>query len=169
MTTIAEFAKSIRGCWSRETSYFPQEWESKNPARGQCLITALLARDVFGGAIIKGTACDEEHYWNLIPNVGEVDFTGEQYGGLALWRRAEAIAHSGCAPDAYPSALADIQHQDFEALDYDDDLSRRFMLLKIRYAFGEALPNTNMRFAKDRWFDTMLAGAEEGRKQSWAV
>ena len=71
----------LKKCWSKETAH-PQSLKTGRqcPSRGQCFVTAVLIRELYGGAIIYGKINDERHYWNIINEV-EIDFTGDQYGG----------------------------------------------------------------------------------------
>lgn len=62
------------------TSYLPEQWSRRNPARGQCAVTALLVHDFFGGTILVGTVRGEEHYWNLLDDDVEYDLTLNQFG-----------------------------------------------------------------------------------------
>lgn len=74
---------TIRHSWQHETSSTPDEWDAQTaPERGQCVPTALVVQDYFGGEIERlATVVDgnnETHYRNLVD--GEiVDFTRAQY------------------------------------------------------------------------------------------
>lgn len=52
-----------------------------DPLHGHCYVTALLVRQRFGGALVKGTVDGVSHYWNLLPNGKQVDLTSSQFGG----------------------------------------------------------------------------------------
>lgn len=49
-----------------------------NPARGQCSVTALVAQDWLGGAIVKTDVAGAWHFYNLIDG-DRFDFTHEQF------------------------------------------------------------------------------------------
>lgn len=71
----------LKKCWSKVTAYPPSLKSGKQcPSRGQCFITALLIRKLYGGNILFGKINGEKHYWNIINGV-EIDFTSDQYGG----------------------------------------------------------------------------------------
>lgn len=143
--TIEEFRKRIDPCWSRATSFWPKTWTEANPAHGQCLVTALVARDVFSGAIVYGRIDTIEHYWNFLPNIGEVDFTRDQFGPGP--RSTEVLGLTlrplNYGPDPWLRNLTSpiLQEKHFTDLNKDGDLERRYMLLKRRYAFNSAYPH----------------------------
>lgn len=65
--------------WSKRTSYDPAGWSNRNPAWGQCAVTALIIQDLFGGIVLRGLVNGIEHYWNRLPNKAEVDLTRTQF------------------------------------------------------------------------------------------
>ncbi len=78
-----EFSKIIRALeksWSAQTATFAdttQKWSSSNPPRGQCLVTAVLINDMFGGKLIY--ARENHHFWNELPDKTRQDLTRNQY------------------------------------------------------------------------------------------
>ena len=64
--------------WSADTCYPPLKgrWTKDNPSLGQCLVTALVVQDCFGGDLLYCKHSD--HYWNMLPD-GEVDLTRGQF------------------------------------------------------------------------------------------
>jgi len=75
---IEDYLDAVRSAWSRLTCAGDFDWTC--PSRGQCAVTALLVQDWFGGEILRCAFEDgTSHYWNLIPGMGEVDLTREQY------------------------------------------------------------------------------------------
>jgi catalase (peroxidase I) len=73
--------KALFKSWSKDTCYQPMEekWTPKNPAWGQCYITALIVNDYFGGKILKTKFEDGTgHFWNLVDNK-EIDLTRSQF------------------------------------------------------------------------------------------
>lgn len=74
---------AIRNSWSKETSSTPEEWSLKNPARGQCAVTALVVQDHIRGAIVYAKArtpdkAEESHYFNRFGET-EYDLTRLQF------------------------------------------------------------------------------------------
>lgn len=83
--------------WCKEAAY-PASLETgkQTKSRGQCYVTALLIKHLYGGEVMKGIVevkliwvnddsveelnGQETHYWNRI-NDEEIDFTSDQYGG----------------------------------------------------------------------------------------
>lgn len=80
---LSELQEMLRKCWTKGTSGQPSKWTPENPAWGQCGVTALVVQDFFGGKLLRGWIESEEyigsHYWNLLPNGREIDFTWEQF------------------------------------------------------------------------------------------
>jgi hypothetical protein len=87
MINQEQFQKAVILSGSRETSLSPEGWNEENPTFGHCAIVALLAQDVFGGELLRASLVDTEfassrsHYWNLLPDGSEVDFTEAQFDG----------------------------------------------------------------------------------------
>ncbi len=77
--TETELTKAITDSWCRETSDDPLRWSCANPARGQCLVTALIVQDFFGGDLLTCTINWVQHFWNLLPNCRELDLTKSQF------------------------------------------------------------------------------------------
>jgi len=75
-----EIASALACSWCKETSYDPKGWSARNPAWGQCAVTALIVQDLLGGALLQAQVDGHEHYWNLLPNAEELDLTREQFG-----------------------------------------------------------------------------------------
>jgi hypothetical protein len=85
MTTppIQLFVAALKKAWAAETSFVPEEWTSDNPARGQCLVSALVTQDYYGGDLrryrVTGEDLSETHYCNVLDNGTILDTTGSQY------------------------------------------------------------------------------------------
>ncbi len=62
-------------CWKKDTSF-----SHSDGSKGQCYVTALLIKYLYGGEILHGYVNQEHHFWNLI-NGKEIDLTSDQYGG----------------------------------------------------------------------------------------
>lgn len=77
------FVAALKKAWNSETSFVPDKWTSDNPARGQCLVSALVTQDYFGGDLrryrVKGKNLSEIHYCNVLDDGTIVDTTGSQY------------------------------------------------------------------------------------------
>lgn len=69
--------------WTKKTSADSKNWTEKNKSYGQCVVSALIVQDYFGGEIVWSNAelpdgSIVSHYFNLI---GEVyyDLTFKQF------------------------------------------------------------------------------------------
>jgi hypothetical protein len=88
---VEELAEILRACWDDLTSGSP-DWSPLNPALGQCVVTALLVQDEFGGELIRGEINGVAHYWNRIgggrnfgvPEGVEIDLTRQQFGSVQM-------------------------------------------------------------------------------------
>jgi hypothetical protein len=76
--------KAIRRSWNRETSDDPERWSRRNPARGQCAVTAMIVQDFFGGELLCGYINLTPHYWNLLPDGCELDLTKDQFEEVVI-------------------------------------------------------------------------------------
>jgi hypothetical protein len=140
--TVPYFAAAIAACWSRETSFDPIGWDENNPAWGQCLVTSLIARDIFGGSIVKGYIDDIEHYWNFTPDWGDVDFTRGQFGDGPHSSRVVACTafpnYDSVSPLRF--GLAVLTEADLALAGDPSDLLRRYTLLRTKFAFDMTYP-----------------------------
>lgn len=71
----------IRKAWCAETSS-ADDYDGSIPSDGQCAVTALVVQDWLGGELIRAEvqgAGGASHYWNLIPDMGEIDLTRDQF------------------------------------------------------------------------------------------
>ncbi|MCA1229933.1 hypothetical protein [Saccharopolyspora sp. 6M] len=83
--TLTGIEHAFRCSWGADTCA-PEdlsEWSPRNPARGQCGVTALVLQDFLGGELLRGEvlvagARVDFHWWNLLGSV-EVDLTREQF------------------------------------------------------------------------------------------
>lgn len=93
--TINQLVKAIRDSWSQFTSSVPNEWTSQNPARGQCVVSALVLQDYAGGTLKKYRTHykgqKEGHYTNLLPGGVELDIARDQYPSDIKLQEAEII------------------------------------------------------------------------------
>ncbi|MEK7118366.1 MAG: hypothetical protein AAB869_02035, partial [Patescibacteria group bacterium] len=63
-------------------------WTPENPLYAHCAVVALVAQDIFGGNLLRASlepypefAHMRSHYWNVLPDGKEVDFTEPQFLG----------------------------------------------------------------------------------------
>jgi hypothetical protein len=74
------FLEAVRAAWAASTSVDPAGWDSRNPAWGQCAVTALVLQDEFGGELLRGLVNGVSHYFNRLPDGTDIDLTREQFG-----------------------------------------------------------------------------------------
>jgi len=83
MISLDKLSTAICLSWGPDTSFVPAEWTTQNPARGNCVVTALVVQHFLGGELRKYDTVfqdvNETHYTNLLPDGTEVDLTGRQY------------------------------------------------------------------------------------------
>ena len=72
--TIKKLIESIQKCWASETSYW-KNWNSTNPSRGHCSVSALIIQKHLGGEI----AYSKNHYWNILRDGTVIDATQQQF------------------------------------------------------------------------------------------
>lgn len=80
-----ELIKAIEASWGPDSTYWGFD-EPDNRSRGQCLVTAMVVQDYYGGKLIRGNCGIEPHYWNELPDGTEVDLTRQQFGGKEVIR-----------------------------------------------------------------------------------
>ncbi len=88
-----QLTEAIKKFWSAKSSFLTEEWSTKNPARGQCAVTALVVQDHLGGEIIK---CDvvgdsSSHFFNRLPSGEVIDLTKSQFKGDVMFE-SEKVA-----------------------------------------------------------------------------
>ena len=96
-------SEKMRRAWSKETAFLPEEWSGKNPARGQCAITAAVVQDELGGEIIKCEVTGEgfKHFYNQLPSGEIIDLTRDQFSSDVPFEnevvadRAKMLAYPG--------------------------------------------------------------------------
>jgi hypothetical protein len=71
-----EVQSALRKSWSLATA---SQWTEKNPAAGQCNVTALLVHELFGGELLKTPLPAGDHFYNWIEG-RRYDFTESQFG-----------------------------------------------------------------------------------------
>ncbi|MFA5128597.1 MAG: hypothetical protein WC445_01370 [Patescibacteria group bacterium] len=78
---IKNLRSAFRATWSAETSW-TKKFDPKNPATGQCRVTAAVAHTFLGGKILYAVIKKlpfVSHFWNRLPNGKEIDFTRDQF------------------------------------------------------------------------------------------
>lgn len=78
-----KLAAVLNNAWSEKTSAAPEGWTLRNPAYGQCAVTALVVQDHLGAEILHCHATTPDgvtvsHYLNEIDGA-PVDFTASQF------------------------------------------------------------------------------------------
>lgn len=73
----------LKKAWCKETSSDKDNWSERNPAWGQCAVSALFVNDVLGGKIVWAEAILPDgrkisHYFNLVHGK-EIDLTRGQF------------------------------------------------------------------------------------------
>jgi hypothetical protein len=111
---------ALEAAWSRETTVNPANWSERNPAWGQCAVTALIVQDELGGELLRATVQGVSHYWNLLETGEELDFTRRQFSDF---------------PDDL-KGLARVREQ----LLANDDTARRYRKLRDAVAQLEGIP-----------------------------
>jgi hypothetical protein len=86
LPALADVEQALRASWSMETSDDPEGWTPENPALGQCAVSALVIRALYGGDIVIATVLDRNgertpdgHAWNVLPSGEQVDFAFDQF------------------------------------------------------------------------------------------
>lgn len=83
MLSLAELQLAVEASWAADTSSVPDEWSPENPARGNCVPTALVVQLFLGGGLEKlqteYRGKMEAHYRNFATYEGNLDLTRQQY------------------------------------------------------------------------------------------
>lgn len=88
--TPTQFGAILPAICSFETSSDCLNWSPVNPTYGHCAVASLLAQNLFGGEILRGSlentpfAYMRSHYWNRLSDGTLQDFTGIQFGGVPI-------------------------------------------------------------------------------------
>ena len=85
-SSIDELAASLRGAWGADTAWI-DDWDPRNPSRGQCGSSALVVHDFRGGTLMRGLVDDHPvrltvHYWNALDR-RKLDLTWQQFSPQA--------------------------------------------------------------------------------------
>ncbi|MGP3970419.1 YunG family protein [Streptomyces sp. 6N223] len=84
---LTDIERAVRSSWGADTcpSETRARWSPDNPARWQCLVTALVLNDLLGGELVKGEVRvrgerTDYHWWNRLGLGVDIDLTREQFG-----------------------------------------------------------------------------------------
>jgi hypothetical protein len=96
LASFGPFAASLRSQWDAHTSWI-DDWDHRNPARGQCGTSTLALQDECGGEMFRGlvhetghSTVPTVHYWNVIAGV-HVDLTWQQFTTSSFVLRSEPV------------------------------------------------------------------------------
>lgn len=86
--TIEQFKELLPLICDRETSQDPDNWTLENPLWGHCAVVSLIAQNLFGGELLRGSLMNvsgfehmRSHYWNKLDGGIVADFTSSQFKG----------------------------------------------------------------------------------------
>lgn len=81
---IERLIRTLRYVWQADTAFDASDWSKENPARGHCVVTALVVQEYLGGDLqryeVSGDV-SETHYANVLPGGAIFDVTASQYDG----------------------------------------------------------------------------------------
>lgn len=99
--SLESLSSALYAAWESSTSSKASTWSASNAAWGQCAVTALVVQGFCGGALVRGIAEGESHYWNRLSNGAEVDLTRHQFEDGVSIRDVEPTsrAHVLSVPD----------------------------------------------------------------------
>lgn len=121
--TLDQLIAALWRAWTAETSYDSAEWSADNPARGQCVVSALIVQDYFGGELVRfavsGNGISEMHYANLLDGDVLFDVTRSQYQDVEVIFTPKPVDLKGHAT---------IRHKRLT----DPETRRRYELLRSR-------------------------------------
>lgn len=118
--SLVDVLNALTQSWTAQTSSRPDQWSAENSARGQCVVSALVIQDLFGGELKKYKTTyngePESHYCNVLPNGAELDIAKSQY------RDETTFTESAVNLNGFATAR--------EKLLSDQNTSERYLLLK---------------------------------------
>lgn len=86
LPSLEAVESALQASWTRQTSDDPHMWSEDNREIGQCAVSALVVRAIYGGDIVIATVLDrfgnqtpDGHAWNVLPSGVAVDFTFGQF------------------------------------------------------------------------------------------
>ncbi|MDO8574807.1 MAG: hypothetical protein Q7R61_00820 [bacterium] len=85
--TPEQFKELLPSICDKETSSDPDNWTPENPLWGHCAVVSLVAQNLFGGELLRGSLMEvpgfehmRSHYWNKLADRSVEDFTKPQFG-----------------------------------------------------------------------------------------
>jgi len=95
--SLDALAKILPLSWRADTAWI-DDWDERNPARGQCGSTALVVQDLRGGTLMTGVVLDgahgrSVHYWNVLA-LGVTDLTWQQFSTSARVLACKPVGRS---------------------------------------------------------------------------
>lgn len=136
--TSEQFKSLLPSICDRETSQDAANWTPENPLLGHCAVVSLVAQNLFGGELLRGSLLEvpgfkhmRSHYWNRFAGGCVTDFTKPQFG------------------DRYPVGLpSEVKTREYVLFDPQTgaprEIMKRYKLLAWRLA--KALSNDNPLF-----------------------
>jgi hypothetical protein len=96
---MEKLEQAIMKAWAADTSSCPELWNPRNPALGQCAVTACIVQDYFGGELlrkeVKNVPGMTSHYYNQLHNPWSiVDLTKSQFPEGAVFGPEETRERS---------------------------------------------------------------------------
>lgn len=119
--TLSQLETALQRSWGRDTAYDANDWSTENPARGQCVVTALVVQDYLDGELLRDAVTAphvEKHYYNRLPDGSVIDLTSSQYQSDA--KRVLSPPSAGTHPSVREKLLS------------DPSTARRYSLLRER-------------------------------------
>ena len=120
--TLEQFKELLPSICDLETSQDHDNWTPENPLWGHCAVVSLVAQNLFGGELFRGSLKDVpgfekmgSHYWNRLADGSVEDFTKPQF------------------KDRYPVGLKGEARDRSYVLSFPET-ARRYKLLALRLA-----------------------------------
>jgi len=137
----------------KETSQDPENWTPENPLWGHCAIISLVAQNLFGGDLLRGSLAEvpgfehmRSHYWNRLANETIKDFTKSQFG------------------DFYPEDLKSETRKRSYVLSYPET-AKRYKLLAWRLA--KKISGNNQIFNDEIYKKCFYAALDSACQKMW--
>ncbi|OGZ30297.1 MAG: hypothetical protein A2931_02020 [Candidatus Niyogibacteria bacterium RIFCSPLOWO2_01_FULL_45_48] len=121
---------AIERSWCKDTCNEPNKWSKENPAGGQCVPTALVVQDFFGGKIIRldlsksanpRIAGVRSHYFNEIGGK-RIDFSASQFS-QDYFEVQQLLQNSG-----------NVSERSREELFKSENVKARYLMLRLAVA-----------------------------------
>lgn len=78
--TLGDLKEALEDSWSADTAFNRKKWDPENPASQHCWVTAMVVQRFVGGKIKAIRLEDgDDHWWNVLPDGTEIDFTKIQF------------------------------------------------------------------------------------------